>query len=111
MVKTHFAGRSFSRGKRERGSRQSMAGFRLRIQNGKDAFPSRSAGLNQLVQAVESGDRLIKHPHIKKEGHEFADGHPAFQNRPSAEPENEAGAPRSNQGHRRVVNSPSAHDF
>ena len=107
----HFPGQALAgREVLERQGR-GVTGLGLSIENGKDAFPGRAPGLNQLIETMESSDRLIKHPDIKKKGHQLPDRHSLLQHRPSPKPKNETAPDRGDKGHGGIVKGPCPHDF
>ena len=111
VLESDLPGRAVPSGQNPRRKGGGVSRLDLRIQNGKDPFSGGAAGLDQLVKAVETGNRLVKHPDIKEKRDEFSDRHSPLQHGLPTEPEHQAAPQGSHEGHGWVVEGPSPHDF
>ena len=84
--------------------------FRFVVKDVKHAFTCRPGALQHLVEAMQSGDRIVKEHEIKKKSDKLAGGDFFAHNGQAAEPQHANGAHRGEKTHDRVVICPGAHD-
>ena len=102
VLETDFPGRTMPGGQNFRRKGRGVSRLNLRIQDGEDPFSGGAAGLDQLVEAVEPGHRLVKHSDIKEKRHQLPDRHSAFQDGLATKPEHQTAAQGGHKGPGRV---------
>ena len=81
----------------------------LFIQNVKDPLRSRTAGLKDLIQAVQAADRFIHQPEGHQKCGQLALGHVSSQHFTPAKPQDQDRPRGPNKHHRRVIKRPRLH--